>query len=86
MSLYKRGGMYWYKFKYAGVTIRESTGLTSYSAAGDVERKRHVELSEAGAGVTPKKKRIMFSAASDGYLKAKCADWAPKTAIIENTT
>jgi integrase len=87
MSLYKRGGVYWYKFKYGGVIIRESTGLANKELARIAERNRHTELEKSAAGIVSRKKPIMFSLAGDAWLKAKSAtgDWAPKTAIIEGT-
>lgn len=44
MSLYKRGGVWWYDFQVDGLRIRESTGLTSRSAAAHAEALRKTEL------------------------------------------
>jgi len=33
MSIYKRGAVYWYKFKFAGQPIRESAKTTSKTVA-----------------------------------------------------
>jgi hypothetical protein len=88
MSLYKRGNVWWYKFRFAGVTIRESTGLSSEYDARDVEDKRRIELKEGRAGIVRRKRPAIFSAASEAWLKAKRASGAwksPKTEIIEKT-
>jgi integrase len=90
MSLYKRGGVWWYRFKFQGVTIRESSGLANKQAAGDVERKRHLGLKECRAEIVRPKRIGMFSVAADGWFKAKkegigSKRWAPKTAVIEDT-
>jgi integrase len=85
MSLYRRGNVWWYRFEFLGSLIRESTGLTNKAAARAAEDKRHTALREAGAGVTRRLRAPMFSKAADDYLKAKRADWAQKTAIIERT-
>jgi integrase len=46
MSLYKRGGVWWYDFQVNGVRVRESTGLTLRSAAARAEALRKAELIE----------------------------------------
>src|SRR5207245_6685224 len=76
MSVYKRGGIWWYKFNFQGVTIRESSGLTNKEAARGREQSRHTELREGRAGITQHLRVPMFSAAADVWLKAKAAEWA----------
>jgi len=44
MSLYKRGGVWWYDFEVRGVRIRESTRLATRSAAVRAEALRKAEL------------------------------------------
>jgi integrase len=83
MSLYRRGGIWWHRFKFQGVTVRESSGLTNKEAARAVEDKRHTQLRESRAGYTRRSRAPVFSMAADMYLKAKRADWAPKTSVIE---
>ena len=38
MSLYKRGDVWWYKFRFAGRVIRESSKSESKTVAKDAER------------------------------------------------
>jgi integrase len=51
MSVYKRGGVYWYDFWFRGIRYRESTGLTNKTAATDAEAIRRAELAEGRAGI-----------------------------------
>lgn len=44
MSLYKRGGVWWYDIHVRGVRIRETTGLTSRAAAARAEALRKADL------------------------------------------
>jgi integrase len=85
MSVYKRGGVWWFKFKFQGVVIRESTGLTQKESARDVERKRHLQLKEGRAGIERAARVPLFSVAAEAWLKTKTDEWAAKTAIIERT-
>jgi hypothetical protein len=47
MSLYKRGGVWWYKFRLAGQVIRESSKSDSKTVARDAERIRRREIEES---------------------------------------
>ena len=86
MSLFRRGSVRWYKFKFQGVEIRESSGLANKQAAGDVERKRHLELREGRAGIQRAKVAPLFAVGAEAWLEAKKSDWAPKTYTIEKTS
>ncbi len=44
MSVYKRGGKYWYEFVHKGVRVRRPTGLTNKSAAMRMEALKRAEL------------------------------------------
>lgn len=44
MSVYRRGGIYWYEFEFAGSRIRESTRTNSKRVAKEAERKRRRDL------------------------------------------
>jgi integrase len=87
MSLYKRGGVWWFKFKFNGATVRESTGLSSIESARDVQRNRQKELREGAAGLKRRQRPRLFSPAAETWLEAKrgTGDWAAKTAVIEAT-
>ena len=47
MSLYRRGDVWWYKFRFAGQMIRESSKSESKTIAKDAERVRRRELEES---------------------------------------
>jgi hypothetical protein len=44
MALFKRGGVWWYKFYFAGQLIRESSKSTSKTIAKNAEQERRREL------------------------------------------
>ncbi len=47
MSLYKRGDVWWYKFRFAGQMVRESSKSESKTVAKDAERSRRRELEQS---------------------------------------
>jgi hypothetical protein len=55
MSLYKRGEIWWYKFNFAGQTIRESTKTASKTVARDAEKKRRRELEQGYNNVSDRR-------------------------------
>ena len=52
MSVFKRGDVWWYKFRFANRLIRESAKTPSKTVARDAEKKRHRELEEAYNNLT----------------------------------
>src|SRR6201986_4537592 len=46
MSIFKRGGVYWYHFLFAGRHIQETTKSSSKTLAKAAEQKRRRELEE----------------------------------------
>jgi len=55
MSVYKRGGVYWYEFWFQGQRYRDSTKLTNKTAAQNVEAIGRAELAQGRAGIVRKK-------------------------------
>lgn len=55
MSVFKRGGVYWYEFWFRGQRLRDSTGLNNKTAALRAEAIRKAELAEGRAGIAPRK-------------------------------
>ena len=51
MSVFKRGGVYYYEFTYRGQRVRESTGLTNKTAASRAETLRKADLLEGRARI-----------------------------------
>ncbi len=51
MSVFKRGGVWWYKFFFANRFIRESAKTSSKTLATEAERQRRRELEEGYNGL-----------------------------------
>jgi len=71
MSLYKRGGIWWYKFRFAGQMIRESSKSESKTVAKDAERVRRRELEKSFNQIKRRKLPPMFSLAATDWLKTR---------------
>jgi integrase len=80
MSLYRRGKFWSYKFKFAGLTIRESTHSTSKTLAQDAEKVRRRELESGYNRVKKPKRPLLVSIAADEWLRTK-TEKAAKTRI-----
>jgi len=78
VSVYKRGRVWWYHFRFVGQEIQESSKSTSKTVARDAERARRRELEE-GYNRIPKRERVpLFSHAAHVWLSNK-AGLAPKS-------
>ena len=44
MGVFQRGSIWWFKFKFAGQTIRETTKSASKTVAREAEKERRREL------------------------------------------
>jgi integrase len=80
MSLYRRGGIWWYEFSFHGQRIRESTNTKSKTAAGHIERERRRKL-ELSAGGVKREQPILFSLAAKAWL-TESAHWSDSTREI----
>lgn len=83
MSVYKRGETWWYKFKYAGQSIRESAKTNSKTVAKNAERARRRELEEGYNGISKPQRAQLFGVAADAWLETKKAHLAPRSVTIE---
>jgi integrase len=83
MSVFKRGATWWYKFKFAGQTIRESAKSSSKTVARSAERSRRRDLEEGFNGVSKPQRAQLFSLAAEGWLEAKKAHLSPRSVTIE---
>jgi integrase len=83
MSIYKRGDVWWYKFRFAGQMIRESSKSGSKTVAKEAERARRRELEGSFNCISKPRTAQLFSAAADTWLKAKIAHLSPRSVIIE---
>ena len=62
--LYRRGEIWWYKFRFAGRVFRESAKTKSKALARQAERKRHQSLEEAIHGIKKRVAPITFATAT----------------------
>jgi integrase len=83
MSVYRRGEVWWYKFRFAGQMIRESSKSASKTVARDAERARRRELEGSFNSISKPRTAQLCSTASDTWLKAKIAHLSPRSVIIE---
>jgi integrase len=78
VSVYKRGDVWWYKFRFSGETIRESARTDSKAIARVAEKARRRELEQAYNRI-PKRERVpLFSRAAEVWLAGK-SGLAPKS-------
>src|SRR5215472_7936984 len=71
MSVYRRGKIWWFRFKFAGQKIRESSKSTSKTVAQDAQRSRRRELERGYNGIDKSQRAQLFSVAAEGWLEAK---------------
>src|SRR5260370_19515505 len=71
VSLYKRGDVWWYKSRFAGQMVRESSKSESKTVAKDAERARRRELEESWNQVKRRKLPPLFSLAAADWLKTR---------------
>jgi integrase len=81
--VYKRGGVYWFKFRFASQLFRESARTKSKTLARQAERKRHQQLEEALHGIRKRTPPVLFAVAADAWLALKKPTWAAKSFQIE---
>jgi hypothetical protein len=55
VSIYKRGGVYWYKFMWKGELVRESTKQGNDKIARQMEAARKTALAKGEVGIREKK-------------------------------
>jgi len=51
MSLYKRGGKYWYTFKFNGERVAKSSRTGNKEAARQIEAAHRLRLAKGEAGI-----------------------------------
>jgi integrase len=71
VSVYKRGDVWWYKFRFAGQMIRESSKSDSKTVAKEAERARRRELEESWNQIKRRKLPPLFSIAAEDWLKTR---------------
>jgi len=81
MALFKRGKIWWFKFKYAGRLYRESAGTSNEQLALKIQRKRHREIEELTHGIKRPSAPVLLSVAAKDWLDLKQPTWADKTYV-----
>jgi integrase len=75
MSIYKRGGIYWYKFMWNGTLVRESTKQGNDKVARQMESAHRTSLAKGEVGI--REKKLVPTLAS--FLKGRILPWAEST-------
>ena len=83
MSVYKRGDAWWYKFRFAGQVIRESTKSDSRTVARAAEHARRRALEQGFNRIERQRAAQPFSVAAEDWLDAKKAHLALRSVAIE---
>jgi len=83
VSLYRRGDVWWYKFRFAGQMIRETSKSNSKTVAKEAERARRRELEQGFNRIEKQRAAQLFSVAAENWLAAKKAHLAPRSVAIE---
>jgi integrase len=71
VSVYRRGEVWWYKFRFAGQAICESSKSESKTVAKDAERSRRRQLEESWNQIKRRKLPPLFSIAAADWLKTR---------------
>lgn len=83
--LFRRGQVWWYKFRFGGRLFQESTKSTSKEVARRAELKRRRDLDEGFHGLRKREAPQTFNTASGRWLEDKKPTLAPKSYLIEKT-
>lgn len=65
MAVYKRGGVWWYSFIYAGKRVQESAKTSRKTVAVEAERGRRLELERAYSGLPTEARERRISSVSE---------------------
>jgi integrase len=82
VSVYKRGQVWWYHFRFAGQEIQESSKSKSKTIAKDAERSRRRQLEESWNQIRRRKLPPLFCVAADEWATAVNPHVAKRTQEI----
>ena len=74
MSIYKRGGVYWYKFQWKGALVRESTKQGNDKVARQMEAAHRTSLAKGEVGIREKKSIPSLAE----FLEHRIEPWAKR--------
>jgi integrase len=75
VSIYKRGGVYWYKFHWKGALVRESTKQGNDKVARQMEAAHRTSLAKGEVGIRDKKAAPTFA----DFAEKQFLPWAEST-------
>src|SRR5499427_9667506 len=79
MSVYRRGDVWWYKFRFAGQMIRETSKSNSKTVAKEAERARRRELEESYNQIKRRTLPPTLDRAGSDWLEAEKPHLAERT-------
>jgi len=82
MSLYRRGDVWWYKFRFAGQMVRESSKSESKTVAKNAERVRRRELEQSWNKIERRTLPPTLGLAGSTWLEAEQPHLAQRTCEI----
>jgi hypothetical protein len=82
MAVFKRGKIWWYKFKFGGRRIQESSKTTNKHKAHLLEAKRKSDLVDGNAGIRRKAPPPKFGEAVQRFLAWSRSAHRPKTQAL----
>ena len=77
MSLYKRGDVYWYEFRFNGARVQESAQTGNKDAARQIEAAHRIRLAKGEAGINERPAAptlAEFRARFESAIVMLCAD------------
>ena len=83
MSVFQRGNVWWYTFRFRGQRIQESTSSRSKNLAVKAERERRRQLEEGANHLKADKRPMIFSVHARQYLEANTPHWSAGTLEIQ---
>jgi integrase len=86
LTLYKRGGVWWYEFLFRGQRIRESSKLKNKELARKVEAAKRNAMALNAGGVQHVPDPMLFNKAAENYLVDREPHWSAKTREMHNNS
>jgi integrase len=79
VSIYKRGGVYWYKFQWKGALVRESSKQGNDKVARQMEAAHKTSLAKGEVGIRDKKPSVTLNE----FCRKRFAPWAESSCTLK---